>query len=281
MLGGGDAAYYAYSTTGTFLWRHGLNVGSAGFAWASPLLLGARAYIGVAAGCDDPSVRGELRALDLATGSQQAHQYFIDPPAGNAGVLHAPAGTADLTTVVVTTADGGTCDPCPYAQALVTLDAPTLTILQADQQGQLGADLDYGTSPIIFHDAQGRTLVGAGHKDDYFYTYVLSDVNAGPLWARATSTSWGEAPASDPSFGPGGTLFIAANNLLYAVDPATGIDRWAPVDRDGQYGNMAVANGLIFSNSAGAVQIRAKSNGALLAPFWCPPTLARHTAGSS
>ena len=56
-------------------------------------------------------------------------------------------------------------------------------------------------------------------------------------------------PAYDPTFGDGGTLFIGANSKIYAVDPATGKDRWTPVSVGAMHGNMAIASGLIFANT--------------------------------
>jgi hypothetical protein len=71
-------------------------------------------------------------------------------------------------------------------------------------------------------------------------------------------------PAYDPNFGPGGTLFIlGASDRLYAVNPATGNNRWPDVEANG-HGNMAVANGLIFLNDNGVLRILDETNGQLL-----------------
>src|SRR5262249_37147459 len=116
----------------------------------------------------------------------------------------------------------------PYTRAMVTLDPASLQIRQAHQQGATNGDLDFGTTPVFFHDATNHVLVGAGHKNGTFYAYVVNNVSNGPLWSRETGTSVGMMPAYDTTFGNGGTLFIGANSKIYAVDPATGDDRWAP-----------------------------------------------------
>ena len=85
----------------------------------------------------------------------------------------------------------------------------TLQILQYHQEPSPNQDQDFGTTPVIFHDSLGRTLVGAGHKNGNFYTYVLNNIQAGAIWTRSGGTSVGLMPAYDPTFGSGGTLFIA------------------------------------------------------------------------
>ena len=69
MAGGGDSAYYGLdAATGAQVWRSPLAAGFNGFPWASPLIAGSRVYLGVSSRCDNPSVRGAVRAVDLATG---------------------------------------------------------------------------------------------------------------------------------------------------------------------------------------------------------------------
>jgi len=77
VVGGGDGAYFGIDeTAGTILWQHDLAAGPSGFAWTSPLILNGRAYVGVASECDNPSVPGELRALDLRSGALVARHPF-------------------------------------------------------------------------------------------------------------------------------------------------------------------------------------------------------------
>ena len=72
---------------------------------------------------------------------------------------------------------------------MVSLDPITLAVLQFNQQGTSSADQDFGTTPVIFSDNLGRTLVGANHKNGTFYTYVLNNITAGPIWSRGTGTN--------------------------------------------------------------------------------------------
>ncbi len=266
VAGGGDAAYYGLNaSSGAQLWRAALNVGTSGFPWASPLIVGNRALLGVSSRCDDPSVRGEVRAVSLSSGVQQANVYFAPAGVAGAGIWQSPALSADGNTLVVASGEDYKGANGPYTRAMLTLDPTTLQIRQADQEGATSRDLDFGTTPVIFHDATNRVLVGANHKNGTFYAYVLDNVNAGPLWTRDTGTSVGMMPAYDPSYGSGGTLFIAANAKIYAVDPATGADRWVANNVGTMHGNMALVPGLIFVNTGAAgVQVLDETSGAVL-----------------
>ncbi|MGI8587785.1 MAG: S-layer homology domain-containing protein [Chloroflexia bacterium] len=270
VAGGGDAAYYGLdATTGAQLWRNPLNVGASGFAWASPLITGSTASIGVASSCDNPSVRGEVRNLDAVSGALTGNQYFVPSGQAGAGIWNSTALSPDGSTLVVGTGEDYNGYNGPYTRAMVSMDAVTLAILQSHQEGNTGQDLDFGTTPVVFHDSQGRVLVGANHKNGTFYTYVLSSISSGALWSRNTGTFVGMMPAYDPSFGSGGTLFIVGSNgtHLYAVDPAMGsTDRWPSVTLTAAaHGNMAIANGLIFLNEGSSgLEIRSETDGSLL-----------------
>ena len=279
-------AYYGLdATTGAQLWRVPLNAGNSAFAWASPLIANGRTYLGVSSRCDNPSVRGEVRGVDYTSGLNPASAYFVNAGQAGGGVWNSPALSPDGSILVAATGEDYSCNPCTYVRSIVTMDPATMNILQSNKQGADNADQDFGSTPIIFHDSQNRTLVGAhlkaGGATPYFFTYVLTDVNSGPIWTRNTSLSTGMMDAYDPTFGSGGTLFIfGGSNTLYAVDPATGTnDRWAPVSVGSQpaHANMAVANGLIFLNLGNSgLQIRSEVTAASCAPS-TPPALARRT----
>jgi len=272
-VGGGDQAFYGLDTdTGGQLWREPMNVGSSGFPWASPLLAYGRSYLGMASCADNPSVRGELRAIDMTTGSNLGSQYFVPAGYRGAGIWNSPALSPDGSALVVATGEDYAGYNGPYNRAIVSLDPLTLAIMQSNQQGGTGGDLDYATTPLFFSDSMGRTLVGALHKNGTFYAYELNTINNGPIWSRSMGGySAGMMPAYDPTFGAGGTLFVATASRLYAMDPQTGQDRWAYISVSGLRGNMAIANGLIFLNVAGSLQIRSETNNGTLLRTITPP----------
>jgi outer membrane protein assembly factor BamB len=138
----------------------------------------------------------------------------------------------------------------PYNRALITLDPLSLGIMQHNQQGLTGGDLDFASSPVIFHDRGNRLLVGASHKDNNFYAYELGNVNQGPIWSRPAEFAIGMLAAYDPNVVEGGALFLTGRDgFLYAVDPATGADIRPPVKVGKLHGNLAIANSLIFADT--------------------------------
>jgi outer membrane protein assembly factor BamB len=250
-VGGGDAAYYGLdANSGDKLWREPLDVGPSGFAWTSPLLAAGRAYVGVASNCDNPSVRGEVRALDVFSGQVLARQYIVPEGKAGGGIWNSPALSPDGSTVVVATGEDYDGYDGPYNRAMVTLDPVDLDFKQSNKQGVTDADADFGSSPIIFHDRNNRVMVGASHKDDHFYAYELDTVSQGPVWSRPAGYPVGMLAAYDPNRGEGGTLFLTGTDaLLHAVDPATGTELRSPTKVGQLHGNLAVANGLIFANA--------------------------------
>jgi outer membrane protein assembly factor BamB len=266
VAGGGDSAYHALdAATGRRLWRHALDAGPSGFAWASPLVLGTRVYVGVSSEFDNPAVGGEVRALELASGAMVARCVFVPPTQHGADVWNSVAATEDGQTLFVATGeDYGRYDG-PYNRALVSLEPGTLRILQADKQGESGQDQDFGTTPAVFGDRQGRTLVGASNKNGVFYAYRADAIASGPLWSRAVGINPGMMAAYDPGRGPGGTLLVTGDEgVLYGVDPSDGQDRWPPLALGTSHGNLAVANGLVFANVAGRVAVLESATGRVL-----------------
>jgi polyvinyl alcohol dehydrogenase (cytochrome) len=266
VAGGGDAAYYGLdAATGAVLWRHALDAGPSGFAWSSPLILDGRVYVGVASEYSNPPVRGELRALDLATGALVGRASFVPEGVRGAGIWNSPAASADGRTLFVATGEDFGGYDGPFNRALVALEPGSLLALQANKQGTAGLDQDWATTPVAFRDAQGRALVGANHKNGHFYAYAQASVAAGPLWSRFVGVSPGMMPAYDPNRGVGGTLFIVGDNgVLYGVDPASGQDRWPALAIGFMHGNLALANGLLFANTAGRVLVVDVTGGRVL-----------------
>jgi outer membrane protein assembly factor BamB len=253
-VGGGDSAYYGINAqTGAALWRVPMDAGASAFAWESPLLAAGRAYLGIASYCDDPPVRGEVRAVDMLSGDVVARQYIVPEGIAGGGIWNSPALSPDGSLLAVTTGEDTHGYNGPYNRAMVTLDLLSLDIRQSDQQGTTGGDYDFASSPVIFHDRNNRLLVGASHKDGRFYAYELGNLDAGALWSRSGTYAIGMLAAYDPSAGGGGTLFLTGRDgMLYAIDPGTGAEIHPPMRVGRLHGNLAVANGLIFADAGEA-----------------------------
>ncbi|HUS16481.1 MAG TPA: S-layer homology domain-containing protein [Chloroflexia bacterium] len=266
-VGGGDGAYYGRDAlTGGALWRVPLNVGPSGFAWESPLLANGRAYLGIASDCDNPSVRGEIRAVDATSGALLANQYFVPPGQAGGGIWNSPALSPDGSTLAVVSGEDFGGYSGPYNRAMMVLDPLSLAVRAAHQTGLPDLDQDYASTPVIFQNRNGRVMVAANHKDGTFYAFTLNDLTAGPVWARPMSFMAGMMPAYDPTFGTGGTLFLVdANGGMFAADTANGARRWGVVTAGILHGNLAVANGLIFANTgAGGLVVLDEHTGTVL-----------------
>jgi len=265
VVGGGDPAYYGLdAATGARRWRHDMAQGAEAFAWSSPLVSGGLAYVGISSRYK--AVRGELRALDVRDGSLQARQYFVPEGRQGADIWNSPSLSPDGSSVVVATGnDFGGYDG-PLTRAMIALDPATLAIQASHKVAAFNQDLDFGTTPVFFRDAQGRNLVGANEKDGRFFAFELGSLADGPVWERDTGIRVGTMPAYDPQSGPGGTLFIVGDNgVLFGVDPATGVDRWPPLAVGFTNSNLVAANGLVFMGAGeGTIAVVDAAHGSIL-----------------
>lgn len=250
VIGGGDSAYYGFNAAnGTLLWRDALDAGPSGFAWVSPFIANDRTYVGVASDCDNPPTRGEVRALDLNTGTHLGSLYMVPEDQVGADIWNSPALSEDGSTLFVTTGEDAGGYDGPYTRAIIALDATTFDVRSIDRQGVPNEDLDWATTPMIFHDGLGRILVGAGQKNGTFYAYNASDLSAGPIWEWSPGPNVGMLAAYDPGYDDGGILILGTRQGIFGLDPATGGGIWRNTSTGELHGSFAVANELIFANS--------------------------------
>lgn len=262
VAGGADGAYYGLdAATGALLWRHALASGPADFAWASPLIAGNRVWIGVSSEGEPPG-QGEVRLLDLATGALAARRVIVPDGERGGDVWNSPALSPDGTRLVLATGnDFGRFDGA-LTRAIVSLDPATLDVIDSRQEATPDNDLDFGTSPVVFGDGQGRTLVASNNKNGTIYAYDLQRLSGGAIWHRQEGISVGLMPAFDAvtrTFWFGGD-----NGRLFAVDPATGADRFPASTVGFMNGNIALAGELVVANSTGRAMVLEAATGRLL-----------------
>ncbi len=283
-VGGGDSYWYALdAASGNVLWRvfTGDNSAASGhYNWSSPLLYNGYAYIGVASLGDCPLVQGQLLQVSLST--HQLVNTFNVVPTGQVGggIWTSPAVDPLTNTIFVTTGTITNYTTEPLAQAIVAIDATSLTRkdswqLPANVQVQ---DSDWGTSPTLFSDATGNLMVAAINKNGYAYAWKRSNLAAGPVWQQQVAVggicpTCGDGSVSSGAFA-GGSLFLAGGNTtingtgypgsVRAFDPATGNVKWQHGAPKPVVPALAYANGLVIDGAGPNLEVLSAADGTLL-----------------
>ena len=247
-VGGGDGYLYAlHASDGRVIWRakvvrRGTDQNK-GYVWSSPLVIGGRIYMGVSSDCDDPLIRGGVKAFSQKTGALLKAYWTVPHGAVGGSVWSSPA--SDRESVWITT---GNADPAGSQPgdsfSMVRLDATTLSRIQKWTVPNLGGtDLDWGSSPTLFSARLGGVttpMVGACNKNGVFYAFRAGHVTAGPVWHRQIGTRPG--PHRGMCLGAAvwdraGRRIIVGSNLTTVADtsypgavralaPATGRVLW-------------------------------------------------------
>jgi len=291
-LGGGGPFWYALdAATGAIRWKvpTGDNSAKGGYYnWSSPLIWQGAAYIGIASDCDLPTVRGELLRVDLTTHKVTAR--FEAVPAGQhgGGVWQTPAIDATTNTIFITTGNF-TLAPAqqPLAQALVALDATTLHVLGRWQipARQSIKDGDWGTTPVLYQDATGRSLVAVANKNGNLYAFQRSGLGAGPVWTRQIAgggdcPDCGQGTVSTPAFADG-KLFAAGGKTVIggaqrigsirAIDGATGAVVWERGFDHAVIPAVAAVNGMVLLGVGPDFDILSAADGSILFTYHTGP----------
>ena len=283
-VGGGDSYWYALdANTGAVLWRlfTGDNSAAGGYYnWSSPLLYNGFAYIGIASFGDCPLVPGKLLKVDLTSHAIVASFTLVPAGTVGGGIWTSPALDTASNTIFVST---GTCIDMatqPYCQAVVALDATTLSLKSVWQIPPANEpfDPDWGVTPIIYPDGTGRTLVSSINKNGILYAFNDSNLTAGPVWmqqfaAPGPSPQGGTGSVASGAFGQA-TLYAAGANTtiggvayggsVRAVSPATGAYLWEHGTPGIVMAGLAYFNGLIAVGQGSTLQVLNATTGATL-----------------
>lgn len=296
-LGGGDGNWYALNaSTGAVLWSITIGSPASGYYnWASPLIVGNSAYVGVASLGDCPLVQGQLLRVDLTTHAVVASVAFVPLGQVGGGVWTSPAIDTSTNTVYVTT---GTLNQSTqvYSEAMVAVDGTTLAIKSSWQipQSTMNADSDWGTSPILFTDQNGRALVAGVNKNGFLYAFLRSNVAAGPVWSDQVAVSGicptcGDGSVASMAFAQG-ELFVPGGNTtisgvgypgaVRAVDPATGNVLWARGLASPVIPAIAYDNGVVFAGAGKYLEALDAGSGNVLSSYqtggviYSPPSVS-------
>jgi outer membrane protein assembly factor BamB len=291
-VGGGDSNWYALdATTGAILWSvpTGDNSQTGGhYNWSSPLIYNNYAYIGVASNCDNPLVQGQLLQVDLTSHSIVNTLPLVPSGQVGGGLWGSPAVDSATNTLYIAVGNRNQMNQ-PLAQSVIALDAGTLavkaewTIPDADAV----VDSDFGSTPIIFNDANGRQWLAVPNKDGYLYVFDRTNLAAGPVWKTLVALGGSCPDCGDGSISPAtfanNTLYAAGGNTVIngtgylgsvrAFDPATGTVLWQHGSPGPILGALTTVNGLVIDTSGSTLEVLDGATGTRLASFTAPASI--------
>jgi outer membrane protein assembly factor BamB len=247
-VGSADGYLYALdASTGTTRWRALVAAPSSTvndyYLWGSPTVAGGRVYIGISSQCDNPLVRGGVRAFNQSDGSAAATYHTVPSTSLGGSVWSSPALNASGAVFVSTGNNDPNGTSAGDSNSIVRL-SPTLSrqSIWTVPAAELKRDDDFGASPSLFTASLGGTataMVGACNKNGRYYALRAGNLAAGPVWklqaGAPDSTITGDACLA-ASVWDGAHLFIASNQTtiggttyfgsLRKVSPATGAPIW-------------------------------------------------------
>jgi PKD repeat protein len=266
FVGSATSYFGLNATTGAKLWTYSEGAADAGYyAWSSPLVDGGNVYVGISSQCDNPLVDGGLLELNATTG-KLVHHLDTGESGQGGSIWSSPTLDAARRTIWVTTGNGP-YDPASggYGQAMVAVNASTLSVIGSWQVPAGPNDIDFGAGGTLFNDSTGRLGVVATNKDGWAYALNRSDPSAGPIWSDQLTTFPGAAGCQPPgqSIAPGtydgSSIYLGSsytkilgasvNGSVRSVDPSNGSDRWQTPTNGSVLGGLASANGLVVDVS--------------------------------
>jgi outer membrane protein assembly factor BamB len=240
-VGGGDGRLYALNAdTGEVVWSAPIvdpgTHENAAYVWGSPLVANGEVYIGMSSQCDNPLIRGGIKAVNAETGHVDATYYTVPPDHVGGSVWSSLAADAqDHVYASTGNPDINEREGPSWGDSfgLVSFAAP----LQRKGAWQVPIDSvkvrdwDFGASPTVW-TAKGATYFGACNKDGVFYAVGAS--TGRPAWSTAISEAY---PSSNCLSGAvfdkaTGRLYIAsgawrhAKGTVVAMDAGTGKIAW-------------------------------------------------------
>jgi polyvinyl alcohol dehydrogenase (cytochrome) len=199
-------------------------------------------------------VRGGLVALDVATGEVRwVFEPELDGPgAGCGGMWGSPAVDPELEMVYLGTAncpvDGYPWTPHVNAVTALELDTGE-PVWSFQPSGPPDDDTDFGATPNLFENRDGRAVLGAGKKDGTYY--ALDPATGAERWRTHVADpapnigGFIGSPAVYDGNVFGGTA-IGTPPFFHSLDGATGAVRFqggiGPT-----YGATAVVNGVALN----------------------------------
>lgn len=297
---GGNSTFYALDpATGSVRWSTNLaGPQSYGYyGWSSPLIFGGAAYVGLSSQCDLPLVPAGLDEVSL-TSHAVVHRFNTSVPNSIGGsIWSSPALNPASNTIYITTGNPPGTNKSTYGESIVSLNASTLT---PDYSWQIlastrGADSDFGATPTLYQLSDHASLVTAGNKNGYLYTWYQSNLTL--LWSKKVTQGVyvdTTAEMNGHLFGVTPTAYIGAkkyNSTVFSINPINGKYLWRtglPGKVSFTYGAPIWVNGVLVVNDGsylvaldafnGTILYRSQLGGAMVPPpsVWGSELLVGH-----
>lgn len=295
VLGGNPYLYALNARNGSVEWKTSElvnNPSSGDYNWASPLLYGGSAYVGLSTACGVPGAQGMLLQVNLSGNHSVLHTFAIVPSGQSGGSIWTTSAADPATGDIWVTTGDPQAATSGYSQSILAVRANNLTLVGSWEMSTGGGDYDFGAGPTLFHDSAGRAMVGALNKNGVFYALNRSNVSRAGGWSPVWSdnVSWyfnvsTHQAACGCSISPaafdGTTLFVGGGFVRFpngteaagsvrAIDPATGAYRWSVPTAGIVRAGLATADGFVVDaparndNLTGWVEVRSAANGSLL-----------------
>jgi outer membrane protein assembly factor BamB len=270
-VGGGDSRVYALNKAdGSVLWSVGIGDPANGaYIWSSLMLEGNKIHVGIASLGDCPLVPGALITIDLNHPRNPTFTYLTPDDIVGAGIWSTPAIDTKTKKIFVTTGTGEQdADIGLWGGTLLRLHAETLKIeaYYFLPTNNSETDIEWGSSPVAFKNADGVPMVAASGKDGILYALKQEDLSV--EWTRQVALGCicpecGCGSLSTPAF-DGATLYTGAGasedadteaGTVYALDPSSGNVIWRQLLEGTVIAPVTVANGLVFASTMRGVEI--------------------------
>ena len=293
VFGAGPRVYALDAATGRSVWvryfgagiaDEEINVESSAAIWNGTVYIGRDVHN--QPGNRTGGVRGGLMALDAATGRTRwevVPELLVQQPAsGCGGVWGSPIVDPGTRTVYFGTAN------CPAVDRNPKLPMESIYAVSADD-GRLrwrfvphqapDLDEDFGATPNLYRDANGRKVLGAASKDGSYY--ALDPATGKVLWNTAVMEpapgvgGFIGAPAVWKGHVTGATA-IGSPPSYHAIDGATGEVLWQHVTTP-SYGASAATGGVVLAGALdGLLKAYDVASGT---PLWASPSLGAISSG--
>ncbi|MCI4330725.1 MAG: PQQ-binding-like beta-propeller repeat protein [Thermoplasmata archaeon] len=296
-VGGGDSYWYALNAlNGSVKWRVFTGNTSLGYYnWASPLVVGGSAFVGISSLCDSPLIRGAVDEVNLAS-HLVAHTFYVVPPGRTGGGVWSTPTLDRATNSVYATTGNSLSSPLNLTDAIVQLNASDLALKSAWQipASQQLVDGDFGAGPTLAYDASGRSIVVATDKNGLAYAWNASNLSLGPRWTTQVGNPGGCPQCGVSSIAPAafdgvrlyfGSALVTVGLTNYsgsvdAVDPGTGGFLWRHFTPGPVVGAVTATAGLVVVSAGTTLLVLNAANGSVVfqgplpGSAWSAPSIA-------